>query len=61
MDFLKFVYTQFGFSFRLQLSTRPEKYMGDISLWNEAEKVCGAHMITITILLRETERKRETL
>merc|ERR1719494_160899 len=38
LDFLKFVYTQFGFSFRLQLSTRPEKYMGDISLWNEAEK-----------------------
>lgn len=26
-----------GFSFKLRLSTRPEKYIGDISIWDEAE------------------------
>jgi threonyl-tRNA synthetase len=29
----------FGFSFQLVLSTRPEKYLGEISMWKEAEKV----------------------
>jgi len=28
----------FGFDFSLELSTRPEKYMGDIADWNDAEK-----------------------
>ena len=31
------VYGLFGFSFKLKLSTRPEKYIGDISIWNMAE------------------------
>ena len=39
-DFMKLVYTTLGFEFQLALSTRPEKYMGDIELWNNAEKVC---------------------
>lgn len=33
------MYDVFGFSFKLNLSTRPEKYLGDIKVWNEAEKV----------------------
>lgn len=37
LDFLKQVYGIFGFSFSLKLSTRPEKYLGDIAVWNEAE------------------------
>ncbi|QSL64800.1 hypothetical protein MERGE_002102 [Pneumocystis wakefieldiae] len=37
-DFLKHVYEVFGFSFRLKLSTRPEKFIGDIETWNRAEK-----------------------
>ncbi|XP_046897984.1 threonine--tRNA ligase 1, cytoplasmic [Hypomesus transpacificus] len=38
LDFLRCVYNVFGFSFQLFLSTRPEKYLGDIAVWNEAEK-----------------------
>lgn len=38
LDFLRYVYQTFGFSFNLCLSTRPEKYLGDIQVWNEAEK-----------------------
>ncbi|KFA64144.1 hypothetical protein S40285_00810 [Stachybotrys chlorohalonatus IBT 40285] len=36
-DFLQSVYGLFGFSFKLKLSTRPEKAIGDIALWNLAE------------------------
>ncbi|EDO27279.1 predicted protein, partial [Nematostella vectensis] len=38
LDFLKHVYGVFGFTFKLNLSTRPEKYLGKIELWNQAEK-----------------------
>lgn len=38
LDFLKSVYGIFGFTFQLCLSTRPEKYLGDIKVWEEAEK-----------------------
>lgn len=38
LDFLRSVYDVFGFSFVLNLSTRPEKYLGSIELWNTAEK-----------------------
>jgi len=37
LDFLKFVYARFGFEFSLALSTRPEKYLGSIEQWDEAE------------------------
>lgn len=36
-DFLKTVYGLFGFTFKLLLSTRPDKYLGDIETWNGAE------------------------
>lgn len=39
LDFLRCVYDVFGFSFQLHLSTRPEKFLGDIAVWNQAEKV----------------------
>uniref|UniRef100_A0A8C2BY07 threonine--tRNA ligase n=1 Tax=Cyprinus carpio TaxID=7962 RepID=A0A8C2BY07_CYPCA len=38
LDFLHCVYDVFGFSFQLHLSTRPEKFLGDIAMWNQAEK-----------------------
>ena len=31
------IYSTFGLTYRAELSTRPEDFMGDISLWNEAE------------------------
>ncbi|XP_063905783.1 threonine--tRNA ligase 1, cytoplasmic isoform X1 [Zophobas morio] len=38
LEFLNHVYGVFGFTFNMVLSTRPEKYLGDIEMWNEAEK-----------------------
>ncbi|CAD5117678.1 DgyrCDS6428 [Dimorphilus gyrociliatus] len=38
LDFLKSIYDVFGFTFHLNLSTRPEKFLGEISMWDEAEK-----------------------
>ena len=38
-DFMKFVYGLFGFEFKLELSTRPENFLGSIETWNEAEAV----------------------
>lgn len=39
LDFLQHVYGVFGFTFQLKLSTRPENYLGEISVWDEAEEV----------------------
>ncbi|PNI43283.1 TARSL2 isoform 1 [Pan troglodytes] len=38
LRFLQSVYSTFGFSFQLNLSTRPENFLGEIEMWNEAEK-----------------------
>ena len=32
LDFLKHVYSVFGFTYQLRLSTRPEKFLGDIEV-----------------------------
>jgi len=37
LDFFKYVYSVFGFQYRLELSTKPEKAMGDDALWETAE------------------------
>ena len=39
LDFLDFVYKRFGFTFKLNLSTRPDKFLGDVKVWDHAEKV----------------------
>ena len=36
-DFMQHVYGLFGFEFQLELSTRPENFLGAIETWNEAE------------------------
>lgn len=38
LKFMQHVYGVFGFDFSLELSTRPEKFLGDVELWNQAEK-----------------------
>merc|ERR1711976_818569 len=38
LDFLQHVYQIFGFTYQLRLSTRPEKFLGDIAVWDKAEK-----------------------
>ncbi|KAJ5564765.1 hypothetical protein N7513_001007 [Penicillium frequentans] len=36
-DFLHSIYGLFGFTFKLKLSTRPEKYLGSLDTWDYAE------------------------
>ena len=51
LDFMTYVYSQFGFSFKLQLSTRPEQFLGEIAVWDEAEKVSRVPMPTTALSL----------
>lgn len=38
LDLLDYIYSVFGFKYVLELSTRPEKYLGNIEDWNVAEE-----------------------
>ncbi|XP_075714028.1 threonine--tRNA ligase 1, cytoplasmic-like isoform X1 [Rhinoderma darwinii] len=38
LQFLQSVYEVFGFTFQLYLSTRPDNYLGEILMWDQAEK-----------------------
>ncbi|KAH0810890.1 hypothetical protein GEV33_011898 [Tenebrio molitor] len=38
LEFLNHVYSVFGFTFNMVLSTRPEKYLGEVEMWDQAEK-----------------------
>ncbi|MCR5587614.1 MAG: threonine--tRNA ligase [Lachnospiraceae bacterium] len=37
MDIVNKIYSDFGLSYKAELSTRPDDFMGDIEVWNEAE------------------------
>lgn len=37
LDFLDYVYTKFNFTYEIFLSTRPDKYIGKVEDWDEAE------------------------
>merc|ERR1711933_383762 len=37
LDFMRFVYTTFNMSYKLELSTRPQNALGDMVLWDLAE------------------------
>jgi threonyl-tRNA synthetase len=37
---MQHVYGLFGFEFRLELSTRPDNFLGAIETWDLAEDVC---------------------
>jgi len=39
MDLIDSVYKKFGFEYTVELSTRPEKRIGDEKLWDKAEKI----------------------
>ena len=45
MEFIKSVYSIFGFKFALALSTRPESFIGDLSLWEKAENSLKEELI----------------
>ena len=38
LDMLESVYSVFGFRYSLTLSTRPEKFLGEVAMWDRAEK-----------------------
>lgn len=38
LDFMRYVYTTLGMTYKLELSTRPAKALGEVSVWNDAEK-----------------------
>ena len=38
IEFLKESYDLFGFTYRINLSTRPDKFMGNVEIWSMAEK-----------------------
>lgn len=43
INFIDRVYSVFGLSYRIELSTRPEKkYIGDIAIWEESERALAA-------------------
>ena len=41
LDFLQTVYNVFGLTFKLNLSTRPEKFLGEPRVWDQAEEKLG--------------------
>ena len=44
LDFMKSVYQTFGMTYKLELSTRPAKALGEIELWDRAEKALASAM-----------------
>jgi len=38
LEFIKDIYKIFGFEYELNLSTRPKEFIGEIDIWNQAEK-----------------------
>jgi threonyl-tRNA synthetase len=44
LNFMKDVYTTFGMTYKLELSTRPKKALGDIELWKRAEEALANAM-----------------
>lgn len=55
VEIAKYLYGIFGLDFELTLSTRPEDYMGEITLWNKAEQnlrdvlddICGKNQYRV--------------
>ena len=44
LDFMKHVYDIFGMTYKLELSTRPEKALGDVEVWDRAEAALASAM-----------------
>lgn len=44
LDFMKSVYDTFGMTYKLELSTRPAKALGEIELWDKAEAALARAM-----------------
>ncbi|WP_422193574.1 threonine--tRNA ligase [Psychrobacillus psychrotolerans] len=42
LDLVDEFYSEFGFSYKVELSTRPENYMGSVEVWDQAEQALEA-------------------
>ncbi|MBS2599920.1 threonine--tRNA ligase, partial [Salmonella enterica subsp. enterica serovar Typhimurium] len=42
LEFIDYAYKIFGFTYELKLSTRPEKYLGNLATWEKAEEALKA-------------------
>ncbi|OCT89525.1 hypothetical protein XELAEV_18018147mg [Xenopus laevis] len=51
LQFLQSVYKVFGFTFQFHLSTRPENYLGEIEIWDQAE-TCTAIQLDFQLPIR---------
>ena len=38
LKLIDYIYSLFGFEYSIELSTRPDDYLGELDLWNEAEQ-----------------------
>ncbi|KAI8971845.1 hypothetical protein BDF20DRAFT_907413 [Mycotypha africana] len=47
-EFMDHIYGIFGFEFHLKLSTRPDNYIGELSVWDHAEKVLADALDTFS-------------
>jgi len=52
IDLADRLYSVFGFEYRVELSTRPEDFMGEIETWNMAEKILEDTLIAKNINYR---------
>lgn len=48
LHFFKYVYDIFGFEYEFELSTRPEKYIGEVALWELAECMLADALVQFT-------------
>jgi len=49
IDLIDKIYKVFSFEYRVELSTRPEKFMGEVESWNLAEKILEDALINKSI------------
>jgi len=57
LEFLKDIYKLFGFNYKIAISTRPDKYMGDLELWIDAEKAlkCALNELNLEYTIKEKD------
>jgi len=44
-----YIYSVFGFEYRVELSTRPEDFMGEIATWDSAEKALEEALVSLGV------------
>lgn len=56
LDMLESVYGVFGFRYNLALSTRPEKYLGEVAVWDRAEAALTESLDEFVAIKNEKDR-----